>query len=273
MVVSCGPFSFCEEEGMPPRALVTLSMKGGVGKTTMTIGLARALQGLGYKVGLLDVDIHGSALPRALQMTRDPGYESIVGRKLRPVDYDGLQVFSIGLLFTEDTANMWNGSMEEQAVEQVATLVDWREDMDWVVVDTPPTSGDEIQSLLEHLPNIYGAVIVTQPNDLSLLGIAKTLDMLRETKTPICGLLVNMSGYTCPHCGELSNPFDRELKDFQKLVQDFQIPLLGQVPFAEESERAAVIKDAVDALLSTPPVLLAIKGPSIRRRLIGAVVG
>ncbi|KKK91020.1 hypothetical protein LCGC14_2717150, partial [marine sediment metagenome] len=191
----------------------------------------------------------------------------------RPVDHDGLQVFSIGLLFTEDTANMWNGSMEEQAVEQVATLVDWREDMDWVVVDTPPTSGDEIQSLLEHLPNIYGAVIVTQPNDLSLLGIAKTLDMLRETKTPICGLLVNMSGYTCPHCGELSNPFDRELKDFQKLVQDFQIPLLGQVPFAEESERTAVIKDAVDALLATPPVLLAIKGPSIRRRLIGAVVG
>jgi hypothetical protein len=82
-----------------------------------------------------------------------------------------------------------------------------------------------------------------------------------------------MSGYTCPHCGTLSNPFDRDLQDFQQLAQEFQIPFLGQVPFAEESERAAVLKDAVDALLKKPPVVLAAEHQSIRRRIIGAVVG
>ena len=89
--------------------------------------------------------------------------------------------------------------MKSSAVEQVATTsINWAPDLDWVVVDTPPTSGEEVQSLLEHLPNIYGAVIITQPNDLSMLGISKTLNLLRETESPVCGVLVNMAGYTCP---------------------------------------------------------------------------
>ncbi len=258
---------------MKPRALLTLSMKGGVGKTTMSIGLARALQRRGHHVGLLDVDIHGSALPRALQLERDPGYETVVGRKLRPVDHEGLQLFSIGLLFTEGQANMWDGKMEEQAVEQVATLVDWREDLDWLVVDTPPTSGDEVQSLLQHLENIYGCVIVTQPNDLSLLGIAKTLNMLRITQTPVCGVLVNMAGYTCPHCGEMSNPFDRDSLDIQELATEFEVPYLGQVPFAEEGERAEILDRVVALALGKAPVLLAQKKTSFKRRVAGMVLG
>jgi ATP-binding protein involved in chromosome partitioning len=134
------------------------------------------------------VDIHGSALPRALHLVRDPGYEPLVGARLRPVTTDGFQLFSIGLLFREETPNMWDGAMKASAVKQIATTsIAWDEGpsagsgqaLEWIVVDTPPTSGDEVQSLLEHLPNIYGAVIVAQPNDLSLLGITKTLNMLR----------------------------------------------------------------------------------------------
>ncbi len=255
-----------------PRALLTLSMKGGVGKTTMSIGLARALQRRGHHVGLLDVDIHGSALPRALKLVRDPGYETVVGRKLRPVDHEGLQLFSMGLLFEEGMANMWDGVMEGQAVEQVATLVDWDADLDWLVVDTPPTSGDEVQSLLQHLDNIFGCIIVTQPNDLSILGIAKTLNMLRSTQTPVCGILVNMAGYTCPHCREVSNPFDRDSLDIQQLASQYEVPYLGQVPFAEESERAAILDQVVELALGKAPVLLSQKKPSLTRRVVGFIL-
>ena len=243
--------------GGPPRALLTLSMKGGVGKTTTAIGLAKALQRRGCKVGILDVDIHGSALPRALHLERPPGYEALLGRQLRPITYDGFQLFSIGLLFPEDEPTMWDGEQKASAVKQLATFaVAWDEDVEWVVVDTPPTSGEEVQSLLLHLPRIYGSVIVTQPNDLSLLGITKTLNMLREAHSPICGLLVNMAGYTCPHCGQLSNPFDREALDIERLAVEFDVPYLGQVPFAGEQERASVLDQVLERILAHQPVYL-----------------
>lgn len=238
------------------RALLTLSMKGGVGKTTTAIGLARALQREDYRVGLLDLDVHGSALPRALHLTRDPGYEPLLGGKLRPVWVDGIQLFSIGLLFHEETPNMWDGEQKASAVKQVATFAIAWEDVEWVVVDTPPSSGDEVQSLLENLPDIHGAIILTQPNDLSLLGITKTLEMLRETETPVCGILANMAGYTCPHCGHVSNPFDRETVDVEKLARTFGVPYLGHVPFAGEEARQAAYEAVVGHVLRHAPVRL-----------------
>ncbi len=238
------------------QALVTLSMKGGVGKTTLAIGLARALQRRGLRVGLLDVDIHGSALPRALDADPDPGYEAEHGGKLLPRDVDGFQLFSIGLIFPEGVANMWRGRMEAEAVEQVATLVDWSPDLDWLCVDSPPTSGDETQSLLEHLPGIYGAVVVTQPNDLSILGLEKTLGMMRETGTPVCGVVANMAGYTCPHCGEVSNPFDREAADVEALAAAFGVPYLGSVPFGTEVERAPHVDRILGGILEREPISL-----------------
>jgi ATP-binding protein involved in chromosome partitioning len=257
-----------------PRALLALSMKGGVGKTTTAIGLARALQRRGFRTGLLDVDIHGSALPRALHLVRDPGYEPLIGARLRPVTVDGFQLFSIGLLFREETPNLWDGAMKASAVRQIATTsIAWDEALEWVVVDTPPTSGDEVQSLLEHLPNIYGCAIVTQPNDLSLLGITKTLNMLRETETPVCGLLANMAGYTCPHCGSLSNPFDRESVDVKRLANEFEIPYLGQIPFAGERERAQALDGVLEKILKQRPVLLPKERGGLRRWLMGKVLG
>ncbi len=249
-----------------PRALLALSMKGGVGKTTTAIGLGRALLRQGEKVGLLDVDIHGSALPRALHLSIDPGYESLLGGKLQPVQYDGFQLFSIGLLLHEDSPNMWKGEMKASAVEQVATTaINWAPDLDWVVVDTPPTSGEEVQSLLEHLPNIYGAVIITQPNDLSMLGISKTLNLLRETESPVCGVLVNMAGYTCPHCGEVSNPFDRDSEDFRSQAEAFEVPYLGEIPLAGEEKRAVALDLVLAKILKERPVLLPKTKGGIRR--------
>jgi len=257
-----------------PQALLALSMKGGVGKTTTAIGLARALQRRGHKTAILDVDVHGSALPRALHLARDPGYEPLLGGKLRPVTWDGLQIFSIGLLFREETPNLWDGGMKAGAIRQIATTsIAWDQDLEWVVVDTPPTSGDEVQSLLEHLPNIYGAVIVAQPNDLSLLGITKTLNMLRETEVAVCGLLANMAGYTCPHCGRQSNPFDREPLDVERLAEEFGIAYLGPVPFAGERERAAVMDRMLERVLGQRPVRLSRERGGMRRWLMGKMLG
>ena len=240
-----------------PMKVLVLSLKGGTGKTTVCLGIARALRDRGKKVGLLDVDIHASALPRALHLEQDPGYDTMLGGKLRPVNYDGFQLFSIGLLFKEDTPNLWDGNQKASAVKQIATTsIAWDEGLEWIVVDTPPTSGEEVQSLLEHLPNIHGAVIVCQPNDLSVLGITKTLNLLRETETPIAGIVANMSGYRCPSCGQVSNPFDRAPEDVERLALGFGVSYLGAVPFGAEQERAGPIDAIVGRILTYRPVIL-----------------
>lgn len=240
-----------------PLKLPVLSLKGGTGKTTVCLGLASALRTRGKKIGILDVDIHASSLPRALHLEKDPGYDALLGGKLRPVNHDGFQLFSIGLLFPEEVPNMWDGETKTSAVKQIVTTsIAWDEDLDFVVVDTPPTSGDEVQSLLSNLTNIYGAVIVCQPNDLSVLGITKTLNMLRENETPICGIVANMAGYRCPNCGHISNPFDLDPVNVQQLAKNFKVRFLGAIPFANADERQREILNMTDIVLREKPVTL-----------------
>ena len=238
------------------RYLVILSLKGGTGKTTTTMGIARELQRKGEKVGLLDVDIHASALPRALNLKKEPGYEAVAGGKLIPVTVDGFQVFSMGLLFPEDVPNMWEGEMKASAVEQISTTsIAWDQDLSWIIVDTPPTSGEEVQSLLKNMP-IHGAVIVCQPNDLSVLGMAKTLNVLKETETPISGIIANMVGYLCPHCGGISNPFDRSAEDVAALANRFGVHYLGEIPFGDAEARAESMVHIVDGILTLETITL-----------------
>ena len=247
-----------------PRKLLVLSLKGGTGKTTICLGLAEALQEMGKKVGLLDVDIHASALPRALHLQKAPGYDPILGGKLRPVMHNGFQIFSIGLLFTEDTPNMWDGKMKMEAVTQVATTsIAWDDDLEWLIVDTPPTSGEEIQALIgdgqeiaPSLTNIYGAVVICQPNDLAVLALHKTLNVLRETETSIAGIIANMAGYRCPHCGQVSNPFDRTASDIQTLAEGLHVRYLGHVPFAGQEERKPALQEILKDILKNPPITL-----------------
>lgn len=247
-----------------PKKLVVCSLKGGTGKTTICLGIAQTLRDMGKKVGLLDVDIHASALPRALHLDIPPGYEALRGGKLRPIQFDGFQIFSVGLLFKEHIANMWDGQMKSEAVRQIATsTVAWDSDLEWIVVDTPPTSGDEIQSLIgdgEEIPpslkNIYGAVIICQPNDLAVLALAKTLNVLRETETPIAGVVANMAGYKCPNCGFVSNPFDRAPDDVRNLAESFGVRFLGMVPFAPQPAREPFIRDIVENVLRNRPIVL-----------------
>lgn len=256
-----------------PTKIPVLSLKGGTGKTTVCLGVASALKTLGKKVGLLDVDIHASSLPRALHMEKDPGYDPILGGKLRPVNHDGFQVFSIGLLFPEETPNMWDGETKASAVRQIATTsIAWDADLEYVVVDTPPTSGDEVQSLLQNLTNVYGAVIVCQPNDLSVLGISKTMNVLRESETPICGIVANMAGYRCPNCGHVSNPFDRPPEDVRTLAQKFGVRFLGQIPFAKPEERQQALLQITEIILQTRPITLQKEKGGVSRWLLDRIL-
>ena len=240
-----------------PLKLPVLSLKGGTGKTTVCLGLAEGLRDMSKKVGLLDVDIHASALPRALHLVKDPGYEPLLGGKLRPVTHNGFQIFSVGLLFKEEDPNMWPGQVKAEAVQQIVTTsVAWDEDLEWVIVDTPPTSGDEVQSLLKYLPNIYGAVVVCQPNDLAVLALHKTLNVLRDTGTPVSGIIANMAGYRCPHCGQVSNPFDRTPSDVQILAESLGMRYLGAVPFAGEQERKRSLQEILVSILRSPPMMM-----------------
>lgn len=234
-----------------------LSLKGGTGKTTLTIGIAKALRDQGHKVGLLDVDIHASALPRAIGLKVAPGYEPVIGGQLRPVQHLGFEVFSIGLLFDEKMANMWDGETKTSAVKQIVTTsIAWSRDIDYIVVDTPPTSGDEVLSLLQNMENIRGGVIVCQPNDLAILGIVKTLDVLKETGTPVAGIVANMVGYKCPKCGAFNNPFDQESTDVQRIATEFKVPYLGTVPFSQGKERHDIMAGIVISMFSNNPVVL-----------------
>lgn len=262
------------------RSLPILALKGGVGKTTTCLGIAHELKQRGNKVGILDVDIHASSLPRALGLKKDPGYDALLGGKVRPVNVDGFQIFSVGLLFPEEIGNMWDGTLKAEAVRQIATTaIAWDDDLDWIVVDTPPTSGDEIQSLIgdgEKIPaslkNIYGAIIVCQPNDLSVLGLAKTLDVLTQTQIPIAGIVANMMGYRCPHCGHVSNPFDRAEEDVIDLARKFNVHYLGSVPFGDAQERAGPIREIVERLLAWPPVTLREKKGGFRKWFLSQVL-
>lgn len=234
-----------------------LSLKGGTGKTTTAIGIATALQRQGHNVGLLDVDIHASALPRAIGLQTEPGYQPQRGGKLQPVHFNGFEIFSIGLIFGETMANMWDGPTKASAVKQIVTTsINWSPDIEYIVVDTPPTSGDEVLSLLENMDDIRGGVIICQPNDLAILGIIKTLDVMRATGTPVAGILANMAGFKCPNCGEFSNPFDQQPADVQKVAEEFKVPYLGTIPFLPDGERAEVMNTITLKMLRSKPVTL-----------------
>lgn len=256
-----------------PLKIPVLSLKGGTGKTTTCLDIARVLRDRGYKVALLDVDIHASALPRALHLEMPPGYDALLGGQLRPIEYEGFEIFSVGLLFPEDSPNMWDGEMKSEAVRQIATnSIAWSSDLDYLIVDTPPTSGDEIQSLLgdgeqikPSLTNVYGAVIICQPNELAVLALAKTLGVLRSTETPICGVVSNMNTFTCPNCGYTYHLFNLTSDEVADLAQERGVPFLGTIPFASAEVRRPCVEEIVDRMLKKPPVVLREKKGGITR--------
>jgi len=207
------------------RAIVAVaSGKGGVGKSTVASNLALAMKANGLSVGVLDADIYGPSMPRMLGISGRPS--SADGKMLRPMQNYGLKCMSIGFLVPEDTPMIWRGPMVMSALQQMLREVDWGE-LDIMIVDMPPGTGDAQLTMAQQV-SLAGAVIVSTPQDISLIDARKGLNMFKKVDVPVLGIIENMSYFLCPHCGERSDIFSHggARREAERLGTDF----LGEVP-------------------------------------------
>ena len=215
-------------QGIQKRILV-LSGKGGVGKSTVAVNLAMGFAFNGLRTGILDVDIHGPSVPKLLGLEREKIHTE--GQDLLPVPLGGLKVLSLGFALQPDEAAIWRGPMKAGVVEQFVKQAQWGE-LDVLVVDCPPGTGDEHLSILQALGRVDGAVIVTTPQELAVLDARKAVTFCRTAGIPILGVVENMSGFTCPSCGT-STPVFR-IEGGQRMAKDLKIPFLGALPIDPE---------------------------------------
>jgi len=207
--------------------IIILSGKGGVGKSTVAANLAVALALEGHQVGLLDVDFHGPSIPKLLGIeNRVPG----MGRDtISPIQLSAnLKVMSMGfLLRARDLAVIWRGPLKMGAIKQFLKDVEWGE-LDYLIIDSPPGTGDEPLSVAQLIPNLDGAVVVTSPQDLSVLDVRKSITFCRQLKIPVLGVIENMSGLICPHCGKEIEVFKKG--GGERMALEMNVPFLGSIP-------------------------------------------
>jgi len=203
--------------------LSVASGKGGVGKSTTAVNLALALAGFGKKVGLLDADIYGPSVPQLMGITEKPQAED---GKILPIEKYGIKTMSIGYMLGEDQPLIWRGPMVMGALQQLLGDVKWGE-LDVMVVDLPPGTGDAQLSLVQSVP-LTGAVIVSTPQDIALLDARRGIKMFEKVNTPVFGIIENMSYFVCPHCGEASEIFG--YGGAQDTAIKMGVDFLGEIP-------------------------------------------
>jgi len=207
--------------------VLVMSGKGGVGKTSTSVNLAIALSNRGYQVGIMDVDLHGPDVPRMLGLKGMP--EVNQNRKLAPIKYSpNLAVISIeSLTPNKDEAIIWRGPLKFSAIKQFIGDVDWGE-LDFLIIDSPPGTGDEPLTVAQTISDAK-AIIVTTPQEVALADVRKSINFCKTVKMTIFGLIENMSGYTCPHCGETIALFGEGGGERTALQMGLQF--LGKIPF------------------------------------------
>jgi ATP-binding protein involved in chromosome partitioning len=217
------------QKGVKPFAnikniIAIASGKGGVGKSTTAVNLALALAAEGANSGILDADIYGPSQPRMLGAHQKP--QTLDGKSMEPVISHGLQSMSIGYLIDEEAPMIWRGPMVTQALEQLLRDTNWR-DLDYLVVDLPPGTGDTQLTLAQKIP-VSGAVIVTTPQDIALLDARKALKMFEKVEVPVLGIIENMSTHICSKCGHEEHVFGEG--GGQRMAQQYDVDLLGSLP-------------------------------------------
>ncbi len=239
------------------------SGKGGVGKSTIAASIAYGLKHRGARVGLMDADAYGPSIPHMLGVRGRPATIEVNGQpRIEPMEKDGLKLISMGFFIDDEKPAIWRGPMLDGLMRQFLGEVHWGE-LDYLVIDLPPTTGDVPLSLAQRIP-LTGAVIVCTPQDVALLDAIRALNMFRQLKVPVLGLVENMSHFVCPHCGHTTDIFGH---GGAKAAAERQgIPFLGEVPinlqaringdigklkdnFAEDSPLRPYLLEIVDRLV------------------------
>ena len=207
--------------------IMVMSGKGGVGKSTVSVNLAASLALQGYEVGILDADIHGPDIPRMCGVENRPLVSH--GEGLEPIKvFKGLRAMSMGLLSQDpDKAIVWRGPLKHRAIKQFLGDVNWG-DLDYLVIDLPPGTGDEPLSVAHLIKNVDGAIIVTTPQDVALLDSRKAVNFSRLINIPVLGIVENMSGMVCPHCSEKIDLF--KVGGGERAALELGVPFLGRIP-------------------------------------------
>lgn len=216
--------------------ILVLSGKGGVGKSTVAANLSMSLSNHGYNTGLVDLDIHGPNIPKMLGI-EDKRLASYDGEHIEPVRLTGtLGVVSMAFLLPEkSTPVIWRGPMKMTAIKQFLEDVNWGE-LDYLVVDLPPGTGDEALTIAQLAPNIAGAIIVTTPQEVAILDSSKAVKFIEKIGLNVLGIIENMSGMVCPHCGEQIDLFG--MGGGKKAAEDLNVPYLGNIPIDPEMRKA-----------------------------------
>jgi ATP-binding protein involved in chromosome partitioning len=211
--------------------LIVISGKGGVGKSTVAVNLAYGLAAKGNRVGLLDVDIHGPNIAKMLGIEDKRLIGSDLG--IEPVEVmPGLKAVSLALLFEDrDQPIIWRGPLKMITIKQFLADVNWGE-LDYLIVDSPPGTGDEPLSVCQLIPDLSGAIIVTTPQDVAVLDSRKSILFAKELKVSIVGVIENMSGFICPHCGKEIDMFG--VGGGERAAADLKVPFLGRIPVESE---------------------------------------
>lgn len=203
--------------------LAVSSVKGGVGKSTAAVNLAAAFAARGLRVGLLDADIYGPSVPTMLGLSERP---RVVEQNIFPLERFGLRVMSMGFFLDESSPVIWRGPLVTGLLRQFLKDVQWGE-LDLLVIDLPPGTGDVQLTLVQQVP-LSGAVVVTTPQPVSLIDVERGIGMFQQVNTPVLGVIENMSGYVCPHCGTRDELFGAGGADH--LEHTFGLPVLGRIP-------------------------------------------
>ncbi|NYT04860.1 MAG: Mrp/NBP35 family ATP-binding protein [Methanomicrobiales archaeon] len=245
---SCATANNCEDPrkaaaGLPEKVnmdvrhvILVLSGKGGVGKSTVAANLAMSLSNRGYNTGLLDLDIHGPSIAKMMGI-EDKKLSSLDGKHIDPVRITGtLGVVSMAFLLPDrNTPVIWRGPMKITAIRQFLEDVTWGS-LDYLVVDLPPGTGDEVLTVAQLAPNIEGAVIVTTPQDVAVLDSGKAINFVEKIGLRVLGVIENMSGMICPHCGEEIDLFGKG--GGKKAAEELGVPFLGGIPMDPEMRKA-----------------------------------
>ncbi len=244
--------------------ILVLSGKGGVGKSTVAANLAISLSLAGKNVGLLDVDIHGPSIPKLLKLESETLYSD--GEMILPVTLgDNLKVMSVGFMLAQQSdAVIWRGPMKYSLIKQFISQVDWGS-LDYLIIDSPPGTGDEPLTVAQLIEDADGAVLVTTPQDLSTADVKRSIGFCRKLNLPVLGVIENMSGFVCPHCGERTDIF--KSGGGEKMAEEMGVPFLGRIPLDPkiveagdsgqpyvyhyaQSEAAKAFEEAIEPLLA-----------------------